>query len=66
MRIVNILAGFQNAYTAPGWQLWNGSDLIGVYHTRKSARSAAFEYKREIARHGVAKYAVDLGVSEGQ
>ena len=41
MRIINILAGFQNSYNEPGWQLWDGPNLIGVYHTRKAARNAA-------------------------
>lgn len=41
MKIINVLAGFQNAYNAPGWQLWDKAHLIGVYRTRKDARNAA-------------------------
>ena len=41
MRIINIFAGFQNSYNEPGWQLWDGPNLIGVYHTRKAARDVA-------------------------
>lgn len=44
MRIINILTGFQNAYNEPGWQLWDGSDLVGVYHTRKAARAAITDF----------------------
>jgi hypothetical protein len=40
MKIINILAGFQNAYNEPGWQLWDGPNLIGAYHTRGAARAA--------------------------
>ena len=44
MKIINILAGFQNSYNEPGWQLWDGSDLVGAYHTRKAARAAITEF----------------------
>lgn len=40
MRIINIFSGFQNAYNNAGWQLWDRSNLIGVYHTRQAARLA--------------------------
>ena len=40
MKIINIFSGFQNAYNDAGWQLWDGSDLVGVYHTRQAARLA--------------------------
>ena len=40
MRIINIFSGFQNAYNTAGWQLWDRSKLIGVYHTRQAARLA--------------------------
>ena len=46
MKIINIFSGFQNAYNDAGWQLWNGSDLIGVYHTRKAARAVAADRGR--------------------
>lgn len=41
MRIVNVFALFQNPCNDPGWQMWDGSSLIGVYHTRGAARIAA-------------------------
>jgi len=40
MRIVNIFAIFQNPTGQPGWQLWDGGKLVGVYHTRAAARAA--------------------------
>jgi len=40
MRIINIFAIFQNSYKAPGWQLWDGNALVGVYCTRAAARAA--------------------------
>ena len=68
MRIVNIFSGFQNPYNDAGWQLWDGSNLIGVYRTRGAARDAASEYKyeRELARRGVGKYVIDLGTAGGR
>ena len=38
--IVNLFEIFQNAYSEPGWQLWRGSDLLGTFRTRASAREA--------------------------
>jgi len=42
-KIINIFAGFQNAYHAAGWQLWAGRELIGVYHTRRQALDARLD-----------------------
>ena len=47
MKIINIFSGFHNAYSNAGWQLWDGPNLIGVYHTRKAARNAAAIRKAE-------------------
>ena len=41
MRIINIFALFENPTGDPGWQLWNGDTLIGVYRTREQARIEA-------------------------
>ena len=40
MRIINIYAGFYNPTGGAGWQLWDGDDLLGIYHTRAAARNA--------------------------
>ena len=39
-RIVNLFAMFHNPYNEPGWQLWHGNDLIGIYYTRAEVRAA--------------------------
>jgi hypothetical protein len=41
MKIINIFALFQNPTGDPGWQLWDGDALIGVYRTRDQARTEA-------------------------
>lgn len=41
MRIINIFALFENPTGDPGWQLWDGDALVGVYRTREQARSEA-------------------------
>jgi len=39
MKIINILAGFQNSYNASAWQVWRGPDLLAVFRTRAQARA---------------------------
>jgi hypothetical protein len=41
MKIINIFALFQNPTGDPGWQLWDGEVLVGVYRTRERARYEA-------------------------
>jgi len=41
MRIINIFALFENPTGDPGWQLWDGDVLVGVYRTRDQARTEA-------------------------
>ncbi len=41
MKIVNLFGLFQNAYSEPGWQVWRGPDLLGVFPTRAQARAFA-------------------------
>ena len=41
MKIINIFALFQNPTGDPGWQLWDGEGLVGVYRTRERARYEA-------------------------
>jgi hypothetical protein len=41
MKIINIFALFENPTGDPGWQLWDGEVLVGVYRTRDQARSEA-------------------------
>ena len=44
MKIVNITDWTDPAYAPPGnpgWQLWDGNVLVGVYRTRDQARSEA-------------------------
>jgi|ETNvirome_6_1000_1030641.scaffolds.fasta_scaffold06417_5 hypothetical protein len=48
MKIIDTFALFQNPTGDPGWQLWDGDALIGVYRTREQARTE--ECKREQAR----------------
>ena len=45
MKIINIFALFENPTGDPGWQLWDGDVLVGVYRTREDARR-----RREQAR----------------
>ena len=44
MRIVNLFDIFVNPCNDPGWQLWSGDKLIGVYNTRREARDARAAY----------------------
>jgi len=45
MRIVHLFEACINPYDDPGWQLWDGDDLIGVYNTRQGARNASKSLK---------------------
>ena len=50
-RIVNLFAMFHNPYNEPGWQLWHGNDLIGIYYTRAEVRAARKDRWRNVSLH---------------
>ena len=38
MRIVNVVAGFQNSYNQTHvWQVWDGREFLGAFKTRADA-----------------------------
>ena len=44
MRIVNVMAGFQNSYNQTHvWQVWDGREFLGAFNTRAEARAFAKE-----------------------
>ena len=41
MKIINLFSMFKNSYNEAGWQVWDGRNLLAVFHTRAAARAYA-------------------------
>jgi hypothetical protein len=53
MKIINVMQGFQNAYNQKAiWQVWNGSDLVGLFSTRKAAREFVKDFNAQLSQGG--------------